>query len=70
MVGGFFTALLVGCRILPQADAELARGLSHRGARRAWAVFVRYVVPPVLLVVLVFLAGAAIGAIRTLLGVW
>ncbi len=69
MVGGFFTALLVGYRILPQADAELARGLGSLGARRAWAAFVRYVVPPVLLVVLVFLAGAATRAIRTLLGV-
>lgn len=57
MVGGLFTALLVGYRLLPQADAELAKGLSHAGLRRIWAGLVRYVAPVVLIVVLAFLAG-------------
>jgi neurotransmitter:Na+ symporter, NSS family len=56
LLGGLFTAILVGYRLLPQADAELARGLHHEGLRRAWAFLVRYVAPVVLVVVLVFLA--------------
>jgi hypothetical protein len=46
----------VGYRLLPQADAELAKGLSHAGLRRTWAGLVRYVAPVVLIIVLVFLA--------------
>jgi NSS family neurotransmitter:Na+ symporter len=55
VVGGFFTAILVGYRLLPQADAELAIGLPNPAARRAWAALVRYVAPAILLVVIVFL---------------
>lgn len=68
IVGGFFTAILVGYRVLPQADAELARGLSSAGVRRAWAFFVRYVAPVVLLVVIYFLLGPTRDALRTLTG--
>lgn len=56
LVGGLCTAILVGYRLLPQADAELAQGLSHAGFRRVWAGLVRYVVPVVLIVVVAFLA--------------
>lgn len=68
IVGGLFTALLVGYKILPRADAELAQGLSHAGARKAWAAFVRYVAPVTLVIVLVLLAGETARAIRTVLG--
>jgi NSS family neurotransmitter:Na+ symporter len=57
IVGGLCTALLVGYRLRAEADAELARGLAHGGLRRAWSALVRYVVPVVLIVVLVVLAG-------------
>lgn len=56
MLGGLLTAILVGYRLLPQADAELAKGLHVEWLRRAWAFLVRYVAPVVLIVVLVFLA--------------
>jgi len=56
IVGGFWTALLVGYRLLPEADAELARGLGSVALRRTWASLVRYVAPVVLLVVIAFLA--------------
>jgi SNF family Na+-dependent transporter len=56
IVGGFFTAILVGYKILPQADAELAKGLDNAAARKAWAALVRYVVPLVLIGVMVALA--------------
>jgi NSS family neurotransmitter:Na+ symporter len=57
MVGGLFTALLVGYRLLPQADAELAKGLHSVPLRRTWARLVRYVAPVILIIVLAFLAG-------------
>jgi NSS family neurotransmitter:Na+ symporter len=66
IVGGFFTAILVGYKILPQADAELARGLPSVGARRVWAGLVRYLAPVVLVVVLFFLLRPTWEAIRTL----
>ncbi|MEE8251165.1 MAG: sodium-dependent transporter [Gemmatimonadales bacterium] len=53
IVGGFFTALLVGWKLLPLADAELAKGLASEKARKGWAMLIRYFVPPVLLIVLV-----------------
>jgi SNF family Na+-dependent transporter len=56
VVGGFFTAILVGYKLLPQAEAELAKGLPNVATRRAWAALVRYVVPVILLVVIVGLA--------------
>jgi NSS family neurotransmitter:Na+ symporter len=68
IVGGFFTAILVGYRILPQADAELARGLQSRTARAAWKLFVRYLSPAVLLVVLFFLIKPTWQAVLILLG--
>ncbi len=66
IIGGFFTSILVGYRILPQADAELAIGFDNPAARKAWAVFVRYVAPPVLLVVVAFTIPQVWTAIRTL----
>jgi NSS family neurotransmitter:Na+ symporter len=56
MLGGLLTAFLVGYRLLPQADAELAKGMHSAGLRRVWASLVRYVAPVVLIVVLGFLA--------------
>lgn len=66
VVGGFFTCLLVGYRLLPQADAELARGLTSAGARKAWSVFVRYVAPVVLFFVIGFTLWDVVQAIRAL----
>lgn len=57
IVGGLGTALLVGYRLLPMADAELAKGMHHAGLRRMWAGLVRYVAPVVLIIVLMFLVG-------------
>ena len=53
IVGGFFTAVLVGWKLLPLADAELAKGLASEKVRKGWAMLIRYFVPPVLLIVLV-----------------
>lgn len=66
ILGGFFTALLVGYRILPQADAELAQGLPSPGARKAWAVMVRYIAPVILIVVLWFLRQNVWAAIKNI----
>lgn len=66
IVGGLFTAVLVGYKLLPIADKELAQGLESVPARRAWAAFVRYVAPPVLIVILFFLARPTWDAIITL----
>lgn len=63
MVGGLFTAFLVGYRLLPQADAELAKGMPNAGMRRIWASLVRYVAPVVLIIVLAFLTGPTWDAI-------
>lgn len=68
MVGGLFTCFLVGYKILPQADAELANGLPGVGARRAWAVLIRYVVPPLLVVVLIFSIPDLVAKLRVLMG--
>jgi NSS family neurotransmitter:Na+ symporter len=67
LVGGLCTAVLVGYRLLPQADAELAKGLPHAGLRGTWAALVRYVAPAVLITVLVFLAGPTWDALVGLL---
>jgi NSS family neurotransmitter:Na+ symporter len=69
IVGGFFICLLVGHKLLPQADAELARGLPSAGARRAWSVVVRFVAPALLLFVMYTGWGITWAAVRTLLGV-
>jgi NSS family neurotransmitter:Na+ symporter len=65
IVGGLLTCIFVGFRVLPQAEAELAHGLDDSRARHLWAVFVRYVAPPVLLFVAGFSLIAAIAAFRT-----
>jgi len=69
IVGGFFICMLVGYKLLREADAELARGLPHVGARRAWALFVRFVAPALLLVVMYTSLGSTWQALRTLLGI-
>jgi NSS family neurotransmitter:Na+ symporter len=68
MLGGLFTAILVGYRALPQAEQELALGLQHAGVRRAWSTVIRYFVPPVLLVVLLFGVKPLWDALRGLIG--
>ena len=69
MVGGLFTSILVGYKILPEAEKELSDGLQNQTAIRAWKFFVRYVAPPVLVVVLAFSIPALITSFRTLIGV-
>lgn len=59
VVGGLFTALLAGYKVLPRADAELANGMPHLGLRRMWAFLVRYAVPAIILVVLWFSVAPA-----------
>jgi NSS family neurotransmitter:Na+ symporter len=66
VVGGFFTAILVGYKLLPQADAELAIGLPNVAARRVWAMLVKYVVPVILLIVIVFLLEPTWEAVKGL----
>ena len=68
MLGGFFTCILVGYKILPEAERELAIGLDSPRAIKAWKFFVRYVAPPVLAVVLVFSVPKVLAAFRTLFG--
>jgi NSS family neurotransmitter:Na+ symporter len=68
MVGGLLTSILVGYKILPQAEAELSIGLDNPMAIKAWKSFVRYVVPPVLFVVLMFSIPKVITSARTLFG--
>ena len=68
MAGGLFTAIFVGYTIRPQAEAELAQGLGNATFRRFWMGFIRYVVPPVMLVVLIFLIPELITKFRTLIG--
>lgn len=68
LVGGLGIALLVGWRLYPQAEAELAQGLTSPGLRRTWGVLVRYVAPVVLVAVLVSSWPAAWRSIRTLFG--
>jgi NSS family neurotransmitter:Na+ symporter len=66
IVGGFFTAILVGYKLLPQADAELASGLPNPTARRLWALLIRYVSPVILLVVIYFLLEPTWAAVKGL----
>ncbi len=54
ILGGLFTCIFVGYRILPQADAELAQGLPSTFLRQGWAGLIRYVIPVMLVLVLVF----------------
>jgi SNF family Na+-dependent transporter len=66
ILGGFFTALLVGWKILPQVDAELAKGMPNPALRRGWALSMRYLVPVILFFVLWHAAGPAWKAFRGL----
>ena len=66
IVGGFFTAILVGYRLIGPADAELARGMDNARARAIWALFVRYVAPILLLAVLYFMMPTAWQAFITI----
>lgn len=68
LVGGLFICVIVGYRVLPQADAELARGLHSAPLRRAWAVFVRFVTPTILLFVLYGALAPTWAAVKTLVG--
>jgi NSS family neurotransmitter:Na+ symporter len=68
VVGGFFTAILVGWKILPQADAELADGLPNPVVRRAWAFSMRYVIPLILFIVIWFTAPKTREAVKGLVG--
>lgn len=69
VAGGFFTAILVGWKILPKADAELANGMPNAAQRRAWAFCVRYVIPVALFAVIWFSAPKAWEAVKGLFGV-
>ena len=69
IVGGLLTAVFVGWKLLPQTDAELAQGLHSKATRKGWALLIKYVIPPVLFVVLVLgVIPATWTAIRTLFG--
>ena len=68
VVGGLGICALVGYRLRAAGDAELARGLANVAARRAWGVFVRWVAPALLLVVLWSTLGPTWRAVRTLVG--
>ena len=52
--GGFFDTILVGWKLLPIADEELAKGLDNVAVRRGWGMLIKFVIPPVLLFVLIF----------------
>jgi NSS family neurotransmitter:Na+ symporter len=68
LVGGLGIALLVGWRIYPQAEAELALGMRSPSLRRLWGVLVRYVAPVVLVAVLLSSWRPTWAAVQTLLG--
>ncbi|MHC4108566.1 MAG: sodium-dependent transporter, partial [Planctomycetota bacterium] len=68
ILGGLLTSILVGYRILPQADAELSEGLQNEIARKVWAFLVRYFAPPVLFVVLILTVPKVLQAVRALIG--
>ncbi len=69
MLGGLFTAILVGYKILPEAEQELSIGLENPRLIKAWKGFVRYLIPPVLVVVLAFSIPKLVAAVRGLLGI-
>lgn len=68
VVGGFFTALLVGYPLLAQADTELTKGLANPTLRRRWAALIRYAVPVILLGVIVSGLKPTWQALLTLFG--
>ena len=64
ITGGFFTSVLIGWKLLPLADEELAQGFDNAGARKAGGIIIKFLVPPVLLMVLIFtVAGPTYTAI-------
>ncbi len=70
ILGGLLTAILVGWKLLPQADAELAQGMSSKPARKGWALLIKYLIPPVLFVVLILgVIPATWSSIKTLFGI-
>jgi len=68
MVGGLFTAILLGYRALPKAQQELSIGMDNTSLRNAWSTMVRFVVPPVLIVVLFFGVKPLWVAFKALIG--
>ncbi len=68
ILGGLLISILVGYRARDRADAELAQGLPNANLRQAWAGFVRYVAPPVLLVVFFFTIPKVWTVFKTLVG--
>lgn len=68
MVGGLCTAVLVGYRALPKAQQELSIGMENASLRRVWSVMVKFVVPPVLIVVLFFAVKPLWAAFKVLIG--
>ena len=68
MVGGLCTAILVGYRALPRTQQELSIGMENARLRTVWSTMVRFVVPPVLIVVLFFGVKPLWAAFRVLIG--
>lgn len=68
VVGGFFICLLVGWRLARAAEDELAQGMHSGAARAGWKLFVRFIAPALLLVVMYSGLGATWAAVKTLLG--
>ena len=68
MVGGLCTAVLVGYRALPKAQQELSIGMENANLRRVWSAMVKFVVPPVLIVVLFFAVKPLWAAFKVLIG--
>ena len=68
MLGGLLTSILVGYKIRDQAEAEIGEGMASPALRNAWIGFMRYVIPPVLLVVMVFSFPGLIAAVKALFG--
>ena len=66
MLGGLLICILVGYKILPEAEKELGQGMENQQAIAAWRFFVRYVAPPILAVVLAFSIPGVIAAFKAL----
>lgn len=64
ITGGFFTTVLIGWKLLPQAQEELAQGFDNVVARKVGGMLIKFLIPPVLLMVLIFtIAGPTYTAI-------
>jgi NSS family neurotransmitter:Na+ symporter len=68
MVGGLCTAILVGYRALPKTQQELSIGMENARLRTVWSTMVKFVVPPVLIVVLFFGVKPLWAAFKVLIG--